>query len=67
MVTRIWGALIGAFRSSLLFLLLNIVFFLGTLAYDWLLRIFFIVFIPLGKRKIERLTNRSCQSEVNFA
>lgn len=40
MVTRIWGALIGAFRSSLLFLLLNIVFFLGSLAYDWLLRIF---------------------------
>ena len=67
MVTRIWGALIGAFRSSLLFLLLNIVFFLCSLAYDWLLRIFFIVFIPLGKRKIERLTNRSCQSEVNFA
>lgn len=68
MVTRIWGALIGAFRSSLLFLLLNIVFFLGSLAYDWLLRIFFfIVFIPLGKRKIERLTYRSCQSEVNFA
>lgn len=53
MVTRIWGALIGAFRSSLLFLLLNIVFFLGSLAYDWLLRIFLIVFIPLGKRKIE--------------
>lgn len=67
MVTRIWGALIGAFRSSLLFLLLNIVFFLGSLAYDWLLRIFFIVFIPLGKRKIEGLTYRSCQSEVNFA
>ena len=41
MVTRIWGALISAFRSSLLFLLLNIVFFLGSLAYDWLLRIFF--------------------------
>ena len=66
MVTRIWGALIGAFRSSLLFLLLNIVFFLGSLMTGCC-AFFFIVFIPLGKRKIERLTNRSCQSEVNFA
>lgn len=51
MVTRIWGALIGAFRSSLLFLLLNIVFFLGSLAYDWLLRIFFYSIYTSWKEK----------------
>ena len=51
MVTRIWGALIGAFRSSLLFLLLNIVFFLGSLTYDWLLRIFFLLYLYLLERE----------------
>ena len=51
MVTRIWGALISAFRSSLLFLLLNIVFFLGSLAYDWLLRIFFLLYLYLFERE----------------